>query len=52
MTIYIVKCPSCGGETFKITREKLSSRMFADDKLSVICIGCGYTESLYKIGEK
>lgn len=47
----LVKCPTCGGETFKITRERLSSRMFARDKMTVTCTGCLYSESLYKIGE-
>ena len=46
-----VNCPKCKGETFKITREKLSSRMFARDKLTVTCIGCLYSENLYRIGE-
>jgi len=48
----IIKCPKCEGETFKITRERLSDRMFARDKMTVTCTGCGYSESLYKIGEE
>ena len=46
-----VRCPRCGGETFKITRERQSSRMFARDKLTVTCLGCLYSESLFRIGE-
>lgn len=48
----IIKCPKCKGEAFEITREKLSDRMFASDKLTATCIGCLYSESLYKIGEE
>ena len=48
----LVKCPECGGETFKITRERLSDRMLASARLDVICIGCDYRESLYKLGEE
>ena len=51
MTKHIVICPSCGGETFKITVEHLSNRMFADEKRTVTCVSCLYSESLYKIGE-
>ncbi|GAH20688.1 unnamed protein product [marine sediment metagenome] len=48
----IIKCPECGGETFKITEERLSDRMFASAKRIVTCVGCLYSESLYKIGEE
>ena len=48
----IVKCPKCRGETFKITRERLSDRMLASAKMTVTCDSCGYSESLYKIGEE
>ena len=47
-----IKCPRCGGDAFKITREKLGDRMFASDKMTATCTGCGYSESLYKIGEE
>jgi len=51
VTKYIVICPSCGGETFKVTVERLSDRMFADEKRTVTCVSCLYSESLYRIGE-
>lgn len=51
MTIEFVRCPKCGGDTFKITRERLSDRMFASHKLTVTCIQCGHSESLYRLGE-
>lgn len=47
-----IKCPKCKGKTFEITREKLSDRMFASDKLTATCTRCLYSESLYKIGEE
>ncbi|MCW4048321.1 MAG: hypothetical protein NWE89_01160 [Candidatus Bathyarchaeota archaeon] len=46
-----VCCPKCKGEHFKLRKVRLSDRMLASARLDVICIGCDYHESLYKIGE-
>jgi len=46
-----VCCPKCKGEHFKLRKVRLSDRMLASARLDVICEGCGYRESLYKIGE-
>ena len=45
-----VCCPKCKGEIFKLRKVELSDRMLASARLDVICIGCGYRESLYEIG--
>jgi len=45
-------CPSCQSEHFTLHRNKLSDRMLASARLDVTCIGCGYRESLYKIGDR
>jgi len=44
-------CPSCQTEHFTLHRVRLSDRMLASARLGVTCIGCGYRESLYKIGD-
>ena len=46
-----IYCPSCGWGHFKLRRVRLSDRMLASARLDVICTGCGYRESLYKIGD-
>lgn len=45
-------CPECNNDTFRIYSKKLGSRMFASEERSVVCSECGYSESLYKIGDK
>ncbi|GAH48537.1 unnamed protein product [marine sediment metagenome] len=47
----VIRCPKCGGGRFILHRVRLSSRMLARARLDVICAGCAYSESLYKIGE-
>ncbi len=44
-------CPRCGDEYFQLRKVKLSDRMLASARLDVVCIGCGYRESQYKIGD-
>lgn len=45
-----VCCPRCDGEHFMLRKVKLSDRMLASARLDVICVNCGYRESLYEIG--
>jgi len=45
-------CPRCGDPDFKLRKVRLSDRMLASARLDVVCINCGYRESLYKIGEE
>jgi len=47
-----VCCPKCGGRQFTLRKVRLSDRMLASARLDVICIGCDYRESLYKLGEE
>jgi len=46
-----VSCPKCGGFAFAIYRERLGDRLLAGEKLTAECVSCGYSESLYKLGE-
>ena len=45
-----VCCPKCKGEHFALRKVTLSDRMLASARLDVVCVKCGYTESLYEIG--
>jgi len=45
-----VCCPNCSGAHFKLHKVKLSGRILPSNRLDVVCIKCGYTESLYEIG--
>jgi len=45
-----VCCPRCDGEHFMLRKVELSDRMLASARLDVICVNCGYRESLYEIG--
>ena len=47
-----VCCPKCGGEHFALRKVTLSDRMLASARMDVVCVKCGYTESLYEIGGK
>jgi len=47
-----IYCPRCDDEQFTLRRVRLSDRMLASARLDVICAGCDYRESLYKIGEE
>jgi len=47
-----VCCPRCDGEHFMLRKVELSDRMLASARLDVVCVNCGYRESLYEIGGK
>ena len=44
-----VFCPKCKGEHFALRKVELSDRMLASSRLDVVCVKCGYRESLYEI---
>lgn len=47
-----VDCPKCGGNIFKLIKVYLSDRMLASERVDIICVKCGYKESLYNLGER
>jgi len=46
-----IYCPICQGDFFILKEVVFSGRMLASRRFYIICVKCGYSESLYKINE-
>ena len=47
-----IVCPKCQNDTFRFFEKRLSTRLLAGRERQLVCAKCGYSESIYKIGDE